>query len=165
MLISTLVHKTQIETGAEETSESLLANGSIPQTPPTSPHELRGSYRLLPYAGKQDRNDFKGLTSPTRKKRRTGKKSSTTINKPSEMPASKNNKVVTEAEKHGDRITATDESCGMEKQRIDEVSTATTNGKVHLEVTSSASFQIEGESFSSKLYTSVSELSNQYVAA
>lgn len=81
------------------------------------------------------------------------------------MPASKNNEVVTEAEKHGDCITATDESCGMEKQRIDEVSTATTNGKMHLEVTSSASFQIEGEPFSSKLYTSVSELFNQYVAA
>lgn len=78
------------------------------------------------------------------------------------MPASKNSEVVAEAEKH-DRITATDESCGMEKQRIDEVSTA--NGKGNLEITSSASFQIEGEPFSSKLYTSVSELSNQYVAA
>lgn len=81
------------------------------------------------------------------------------------MPASKNNEVVMEAEKHVDRITATDESCGMEKQRIDEVSMATTNRKVHPEVTSLASFQIKGESFLSKLYTSVSELSNQYVAA
>lgn len=75
MLISTLVHKTRIETRIEETSESLLVNDSISRTPPTSPHEMRGSYRLLPNAGKQARNDFKGLTSPARKKR-TGKKSS-----------------------------------------------------------------------------------------
>ena len=37
---------------------SLPVNGSIPQTLPTSPHEIRRSYQLLPYAGKHDRNDF-----------------------------------------------------------------------------------------------------------
>lgn len=55
--------------------QSLLANDSIPQTLPISPHETRGSYRLLPYAEKQDGNDSMKLTSPTRKKRLMGKKS------------------------------------------------------------------------------------------
>ena len=137
-LISTFVHNTRIETRIEETSESLVVNKSISRTPSTSPHEMRGSYRLLPNAGKQDRNDFKGLTSPARKKRRTGKKSSTTINKPSEKPANSEVAVTPEAEKHDDRIAATDDPCGVNKQRIE--------GR---------------EPFLSKLYMSVSELSDQ----
>lgn len=77
------------EFGLGQKPQSLLINDSIPQTLPTSPHEMCGSYRLLPYAEKQDRNEFTGLTSPTRKKRLMGKKSETTINKHSEMPTSK----------------------------------------------------------------------------
>ena len=80
------------------------------------------------------------MTSPTRKKRRTGKKSLTTINKPSKKPTSKDSKVAVtaEAEKHGDCIAATDNPCSMDKQRIE--------GR---------------EPFLLKPYMTVSELSNQ----
>ena len=69
-----------------------------------------------------------------------GKKSLITINKPSTKPTSKKTEVAgtVEAEKHDDRIAATDDPCGVDKQRIE--------GR---------------EPFLSKLYMPVSELSNQ----
>ncbi|KAA8648116.1 hypothetical protein EYZ11_012048 [Aspergillus tanneri] len=131
-LTPTLVHKTRLETGSEETSPLPLENVSAPQTPLTPPREIRGSYRLLSHA---DRNDFKGLTRPARKKRKRRQKCSTIINKLSETPDSGKN----------EGAATTSMVFNLGEQRVAETSAATTNGTAHQDVASSASSRVDAE--------------------
>jgi len=111
---------------------------------------------------KRGRNDFKGLTSPSKKKRRIGKKGSSTIDKPSEKPISKDGEIVVlggtdESDNH---TTATDQPVRVSEQRTDAAAVAVTaNSRLHPEIASSVPPGDElGKTCASELSTSVTGL-------
>uniref|UniRef100_A0A093UXY3 Uncharacterized protein n=1 Tax=Talaromyces marneffei PM1 TaxID=1077442 RepID=A0A093UXY3_TALMA len=69
--IANYVHTTRVKDGIEGFTEPILTvNAPIYQTPPSSPRELRGSYRVLSRNVKRGPSDFQGLTSPSKKKKK-----------------------------------------------------------------------------------------------
>lgn len=125
MLIHILSHKIRLESAFGKTSEHLsLAKSSIPHTAPISPHEIRGSYRILSQAGQRDRNVSKCLTNPARKKRRTNKTDLSAIDNSGGTPSCKACEVVAAgAGEPGVCIAATNKPFGVEEQRTNKTLT------------------------------------------
>ncbi|KAK1146184.1 hypothetical protein N8T08_003274 [Aspergillus melleus] len=116
---------------SDECINSVVSNvsdydGLSPQTPPATPHEVRGSYRLLSYADKRGPAHFEGLAGRERKRGKRHKKGSGFKNEGKKTSASPGDEsVVTTETKLGDHIPLAADALGADRQNTNPVNLST----------------------------------------